>query len=215
MVRLQPDIIVARISSNIGSIISASSISETTESQSSVSPPRSQNKSILSNKQAGTGNAQDLVNRQFRTWTSSPSWVSYLVGSLEYWHRYETQKGSQKRVVDAKYRSPTWISDTTWYARGFNESYSGWKFYLQTYRLLPRNHRVFEYVEEGNIAGLQEMLSIGQAYVTDREVYGEKTLLHVSFIDREGFRRLTIFPFIGCNGSRPIGNLQAATQRWS
>jgi hypothetical protein len=185
MIELHPDIIVARISNAMNSAISVASISKdaTFESQdSSQGTPESQGMLDITKNKTTVPQNPNIVRRQFQIWISSPSWIQSLIGSLQYWSRYDTNGGKQRREINANYQCPTWLSDRVWDAY-FSQNYSGWKVQLQTHRVLPWNHDIFICAETGNITNLQLMLANGQGYVTDRQSSSGATPLHVSLVE--------------------------------
>jgi hypothetical protein len=56
---------------------------------------------------------------------------------------------------------------------------AGWQFTLQPFTMIPEKSPIFEFCREGNLAGVQTLLKLGQASVRDRDPSGQ-TPLHVS-----------------------------------
>jgi hypothetical protein len=184
MIGLQADVIVARISNTMNSMISVASISEDAifEAQdSSRRTPESQGMLDMTKDKTEVPQNPN-VRRQFQIWISSPSCIQSLIGSLQYWSRHDTNRGKERLEISAKYRCPTWLSDRAWDAY-FSQSCSGWKIYLQTHRVLSWYHDIFIFAKTGNITNLQLMLANGQGYVTDRQDSSGRTPLHVSLIE--------------------------------
>ena len=164
MGRLQPEIIVARLSNHLTSITAI----DTTHLQ----PNQQQSKD---------GVSKDLVTRQYDAWTSSSSWMRFLVGQFEFQSRVKTCKGKERQEFYAKYKFPDLLSSCQVDCRGFR-SLSGWCINLQMYRVLPRHSLFFTAVEDGDTSSVQQMLTERHAWVTDRRdgYWSGRTALHVS-----------------------------------
>lgn len=61
----------------------------------------------------------------------------------------------------------------------FRSTINGWKYKFDPYRLVPSNALIFEFCEKNNLAGVQSLLSRGEASVKDMNFEG-RTPLHVS-----------------------------------
>ena len=60
-----------------------------------------------------------------------------------------------------------------------NSSIRGWKYMLETFRLVPDDAAIFELCRQGNLSGVRSLLSQGHAAVRDTDFQGH-TPLHVS-----------------------------------
>lgn len=152
-IRLQSDVIVAKITSTINSIAPVSSQPEIT-----------------------------IMEPQYISETTkgyNARWLQDLIGSLEYWKSYDTYKGEKRVEIVAKYKFPTWLSYGAWDAR-YLSTYLGWKFHLQARLVLPRDHCIFELAKTGNINGLQRVLAKYPGYITARKEGDGSNALHVS-----------------------------------
>lgn len=103
MIRLQPDIIVARLSKNI-----AGSSSQSVIELGSVTSTSSDTQMT----QASKSNPRDLVALHYSCWASSPSWLRLLFGSLEYQRRKGQRRGRKYEQVQAQYELPGLFSTT-------------------------------------------------------------------------------------------------------
>src|SRR6266498_1851647 len=165
MIRLQPDVIMARISDKMN-LISEAIASGSRDS--SHTTPELQDITDMTKEETSAAENYNLINALYHVWISSPSRIKSLIGSLQYWSRYETSKGRQTLEVSARYRCPSWLSNRAWDARYLSEA-SGWKFHLQTHPVLPWNHDIFVFAKTGNITGLRLMLVESQSYVGARQ----------------------------------------------
>jgi len=89
-------------------------------------------------------------------------------------------------------RLPNWLNHAAWEFAGY-KAYSGWKFHLDTFRILPKDSPVFNYAKSGNIEGLQLLLSKRQASPFDRDSEQGKTALHVSSESKAKLSPMNIF----------------------
>ena len=62
----------------------------------------------------------------------------------------------------------------------FHSTISGWKHKFNPFRLVPSHALIFEFCENNNLAGVQSLMSRGEASVKDMNAFGE-TPLHVSY----------------------------------
>jgi hypothetical protein len=161
MARLQPEIIVARLSTHLTSITAV----DTTCLQ-----PKSKDRA-----------STDLISRQYDVLTSSPSWIRFLVGKFEFQSWVKTCKGRERQEFYAKYKFPELLSSCQVDCWGFR-SLSGWCLNPQMYRILPELSLFYTTVCEGDTSRVRQMLWEKQAWVTDRMPdYGSNgTALHVS-----------------------------------
>jgi len=164
MARLQPEIIVARLSNHLTSITAI----DTT----CLEPNQRQSKDEAS---------KDLVTRQYDVWTSSSSWMRFLVGQFEFRSRVKTYKGRERQEFYAKYKFPDLLSSCQVDCWGFR-GLSGWCINPQMYRVLPRHSLFFTAVGNGDTSSVQQMLTERHAWVTDRidACWSDQTALHVS-----------------------------------
>jgi hypothetical protein len=168
MIQLQPEIIVARVSSHVKSLI--------------IDNRRPQDLALACRPEKFTTTPTSVVVEQCNNWTTSSSWMRYLLGSYEYWKRKGQYKGREREELGAKLTIPFW-PERMWDCRGY-ETLSGWRFNLQTYRILSRSSPFFKAVTNGDINLVRTMLANRQASVTDRftDDHFEGTALHVSDI---------------------------------
>jgi hypothetical protein len=165
MTRLQPEIIVARLSNHLTSIAAI----DTT----CLEPNQRQSKE---------GASRDLVTRQYDVWTSSSSWMRFLVGQFEFRSRVKTYKSRERQEFYAKYKFPDLLSSCQVDCWGFR-GLSGWCINPQMYRVLPKDSLFFTAVRGGDTSRVQQMLTERHAWVTDRVIAGyplNGTALHVS-----------------------------------
>jgi hypothetical protein len=198
MIRLQPDVIVARISDKMNSISEAIASGSRDPLHTT---PKLQDIANMTKEETSAAENYNLINALYHVRILSPSRIQSLIGSLHYWYRYETSKGRQTLEVSARYRWPSWLSNRAWYARYLSEV-SGWKFYLQTHPVLPWNHDIFVFAKTGNITGLRHMLVESQSYVAARQDSAGCTPLHVSVGEVAKSKVLIMVGNIGCNNSR-------------
>lgn len=166
MIQLQPEIIVARVSSHVNSLI--------------IDNRRSEDLALACRPESLTTSSTSVVVEQYNNWTTSSSWIRYLLGSYEYWKRKGRYKGRERKELGAKLTIPFW-PERMWDCRGY-ETLSGWRFNLQTYRILSWSSPFLKAVESGDINLVRTMLANRQASVTDRFTSIEDTALHVSDI---------------------------------
>lgn len=62
----------------------------------------------------------------------------------------------------------------------FSSSIQGWKYTLNSFRLVPDDALIFEFCKRGNLDGIQSLLARGQASVKDIDSQGY-TALHVTY----------------------------------
>lgn len=211
MIRLQPDVIVARISDKMNSISDAIASGSR---DSSHATPEFPDITDMIKEEASVAENYNLINALYRVCILSPSQIKSLIGSLQYRSRYETSKGRQTLEVSARYRCPSWLSNRAWDARYLSGA-SGWKFYLQTHPVLPWNHNIFVFAKTGNITGLRRMLAESQSYVVARHDSAGWTPLHVSVEGAAKRMVLIMMANIGCNKRRSARSLQTAAGCWS
>jgi hypothetical protein len=198
MIRLQPDVIVARISDKMNSISEAIASGSHDPSHTT---PELQEITSMTKEETSAAENYNLISALYYVRISSPSQIRSLIGSLQYWHRYETSKGRYTLEANARYRCPSWLLDRDWDARYLSKA-SRWKFYLQTHPVLPWNHDIFMFAKTGNITGLQHMLVESPSYVAARQDSAGCTPLHVSVEEAAKSKVLIMVRNIGCNKSR-------------
>lgn len=189
MVQLQPDIIVARISDTMSSMLINP---DTMSSEVMMKAEHDVAKPFRSPGNTHVLASNSLVARQYEYWVSSPSRLRFVLGSLEYQKQRNTQKGKDWQEINAKYQLPSWFSTRVWKCKAL-ETLSGWRFNLETYRTLPEDSPFFTFVRCGDIASVQDMLSSREALISDRTVGWDdtfrrwmhgRTALHVSYFLR-------------------------------
>ncbi|KAH8779025.1 hypothetical protein BGZ57DRAFT_822086 [Hyaloscypha finlandica] len=183
MARLQPEIIVARLSNHLTSITAI----DTT----CLEPNQRQSKDEAS---------KDLITRQYDVWTSSSSWMRFLVGQFEFRSRVKTYKGRERQEFYAKYKFPDLLSSCQADCWGFR-GLSGWCINPQMYRVLPEDSLFFTAVKDGDTLSVQQMLTERHAWVTDRiDGYWDRTALYVAAGKGDiGMCRLLL-----CHGADPL-----------
>jgi hypothetical protein len=157
MIRMQPEIIVARLST-MNQTVHQTSDKEVVETESS------ENSSVV-------------VSKQYAYWTSSRTWMQSLIGSIEYRKRLRKRIGRQREEVNLKYQLPDWLAYQAWEVGAYRDR-SAWRLNLQAYRVLPRDAPIFQRIQAGDLQGVRHLLSTRAAHVNDRNEFGG-TPLHV------------------------------------
>jgi hypothetical protein len=157
MIRMQPEIIVARLSTM------NQTVRQTSEEE-VVKTERNENSSV--------------VSKQYGYWTSSRTWMQSLIGSIEYRKRRLKRMGRQTEEMNLKYQLPDWLAYQAWEIGAYRDR-SAWRLNLQTYRVLPYDAPIFESVKAGNIHRVRHLLATRASYPNDRNENGQ-TPLHVS-----------------------------------
>jgi hypothetical protein len=80
----------------------------------------------------------------------------------------------------ARMRGPISILNRFWEISGHNAE-NGWKISIRTYNIIPYNSLTYRYTVEGNMEGLKDLFSKGEASPYDATTHGH-TLL---FVGRE------------------------------
>ena len=158
MIRMQPEIIVARLST-MKQMVGQTSDEKVMETE------NSEDSSIV-------------VSKQYASWTSSRTWMQSLIGSIEYQKIFKKRVGRQREETNLKYKLPDWLAYQAWEVGAYRDR-SAWRLNLQTYRVLPNDAPIFASVEEGNLQHVRHLLSTRAGYVNDRNEWGQ-TPLHVS-----------------------------------
>jgi hypothetical protein len=158
MIRMQPEIIVARLSTMNQTV-------HQTSDEKVVETERSEKSSVV-------------VSKQYACWTSSRTWMQSLIGSIEYRKRLQKRMGRQREEVNLKYQLPDWLAYQAWEVGAYRDR-SAWRLSLQTYRVLPSNAPIFQSVQSGDLRRVRHLLATRASYVNDRNEYG-RTPLHVS-----------------------------------
>ncbi|KAE9380938.1 hypothetical protein N431DRAFT_325529 [Stipitochalara longipes BDJ] len=167
MVRMQPEIIVARISS----MTPFTQIATQTTNVLETTPKfRQQN--------SGQSNSSFIASGQYGYLTCSRPWMQLLIGSIEYRKNMRRKRGKEKEEINLKLRWPTWLSCQAWEIEGYQDQ-SAWRFSLRSYRTLNSKHPIFESVKNGDVERVKRQLCAREGFATDRNETGE-TLLHVA-----------------------------------
>jgi hypothetical protein len=117
MIQMQPDVIVARITETVTSMTLVAPISEKTTSptldplQMTLESHRSPE---MTKENVETPPSDNLVQRHYHYWVSSPSWLHFLFRSLQCWSISRTREHRSGREVRAKYECPIWLSERSW-----------------------------------------------------------------------------------------------------
>lgn len=172
MIRLQPDVIVAKFSSN------ETFTSMITTSEGSNYEPRAPSETKKQPTKSNNLRPQDLVTRQYLDWASSSSWVAFLLGSLIYRKRQLKDNKTGDLETRTKYTLPGWLSRRALDLRVY--SLGGWQANLRTYRALSPTHDFFTYAVRGDVDGLRNMMLTRQALASDRDSEHGLTALHVN-----------------------------------
>lgn len=170
MIRLQPDIIVARLSTTMAAASSSQRASELEDI-----PTISSNIQIV---QTSSSSSNNLVTQYYCYWAASPCWLKLLFGSLEYHRRNDQRRGRSHESHRARYKFPGLFSTKVWDFAG-HMSLSDWTINIRTYRIVPYNAPIFKAVSAGDILLVQSLLASKEAFVTDTNEWGT-TPLHVS-----------------------------------
>jgi hypothetical protein len=157
MIQLQPELVVARVSSHMDALI--------------IDSRRSQGLTLACHPESSPTRPTNVVVKQNNSWTTSSSWMRYLLGSYEYWKRKEQYKGRDREELGAKLTIHFW-PERMWDCRGY-ETLSGWRLNFQTYRILPSSSASYIAVENRDINLVRTMLANRQASVTDRFTDGQ------------------------------------------
>jgi Ankyrin repeat len=167
MVRIQPEIIVARISSMTQSsqiVTQTTNLLETT--------PKTIQQNLI-----GESSSSVIASRQYDYWTSSRPWMRSLIGSIEYRKKMRRKRGKEKEEINLKLRLPTWLSYQAWEIEAY-QGQSAWRFSLRSYRTLDFKHPIFERARNGDVESVKRLLCAREGFTTDRDEWGQ-TPLHV------------------------------------
>jgi hypothetical protein len=177
LLRLQPDIILARVSQAIASTTALSSIELESDQRKSSPAPSS----------------RAMTSRHYYSGSLPPQYSLGSVGAFNPFGilRYNTKqcsKYSHQKVDDSSgtgesreimvwYRSPAWLVNRAWkfHAR---KAYNGWNFSIRQCNVTHSCSPVFYHAVTGNVKGLQELFDRRQASPFDCNEDGQ-TLLHV------------------------------------
>lgn len=112
---------------------------------------------------------------------------SSLLGAVRYSRRIYSRirrnhlddggREEQREEILAEYRAPPWLINRVWRIQALR-AVSGWTFSPRSYNIIPNTSIVFEYLENHNISGIQELFSQRQASPFDCDEHG-LSLLHV------------------------------------
>jgi hypothetical protein len=98
MIRMQPEIIVARLSTmnqTVHQTVHQTSNEEVVETESNE-------------------NSSAVVSKQYEYWTSSRTWMQSLIGSIEYRKRRQKRMGRQTDEMNLRYQFPDWLAYKAW-----------------------------------------------------------------------------------------------------
>lgn len=109
MIQHQPELIVARVSSHMDAFI--------------IDSKCSQDLTLTCHPESSPTRSTNVVVKQYNNWTTTSSWMRYLLGSYEYWKRKEQYKGRDREELGAKLTIPFW-PERMWDCRGY-ETLSG------------------------------------------------------------------------------------------
>jgi hypothetical protein len=162
MIQAQPDIVVARLLSTLATT------QEMTAENSNETTPHLQKGRLPDTKDFTSDN---IVTKHYRYWSSSPSWLIFLLGAFE----YRSRRSTRRQIIEAKFQVPAWISNRVWDCRA-RGTLSGWRLNLQAYRVLAFEHPLFRCARSGDVTGLQDLLSRREISVTDRQIDAARRL---------------------------------------
>ena len=182
LLRLQPDIIIARLS-------------QTATATTLMKFDSDQQQAALVDPQPAETIQPPAADKQVkRPCNGSWSFLS-LFGSIEYRRgSYYTINKAQlgkstteqeREEVIAQYRAPAWLVNRAWRIQALKAS-SGWAFIPRTMNIVPKESKIFKYAWEGNIEGLRELLNRHEASPFDCDVCN-RTALQVRKLLREEF----------------------------
>jgi hypothetical protein len=169
MIRLQPDIIVTRLSTTI--VVSSSrSITKLDGVTGTSFQPQV--------AETSKSNSNDLVTQHYSYWSTSSSWLKLLFGSLAYHRQNSQRRGRNRQLLHARYTFPELFTTRVWEVAGCR-SMPDWSVNFRTYRIIPDDAPILEAIKRGDILRVQSLLASKAAFVTDRDDLGTG-LLHVS-----------------------------------
>jgi len=106
-------------------------------------------------------------------------------GALTFHNQFDQTLSARKVECSSQYylqlRAPSWLTRRAWDIQASKNVYSGFKFHLRTYSIVPGNAPVLICARRGDINGLLDLFAKKLASPFDRDIYGE-TLIHVCFI---------------------------------
>lgn len=152
MIRLHSESAFARLSNQI-TLIATNVTSNVFLHDSTINEPSSRSKEFSK----GLYNDLDY----------GPLWIDFLFGRFEYHKRKRQYKGKEEGELQARFKLPLWFSQRTWEAFALSTR-SGWRFALQTYRLVGSNSPLFDAVQTNDISQVRQLLQNGEAFVTDK-----------------------------------------------
>ena len=120
----------------------------------------------------------DLVMHCYSYWITSPSWLMFWFGSLEYDRQISQNRMRNQQSFSARYKLPGLFS-----AKLLDvvlcRSLSDWSVDIRAYRIIPYYTPIFDATRLGDIGRVQSLLASREAFTSDRDQCG-RTLLHVS-----------------------------------
>ena len=178
LLRLQPDIIYAKVVQAVssGTFPTSDSIQDGQTDSAVASTP----------SPVTVSRSQSSEIQSYQSFWQSTS-VLDILGSL----RFRTRHYKKRRLIGtddventevhqeltAQYRLPRWLANQAWDFCA-KKAYNGWDFQLRQYVIIPSDSLAFQYIEQGNVRGLQELFSKREASPWMYDEYGW-TLLHV------------------------------------
>ena len=117
-----------------------------------------------------------------QSWTC-PSTLGHIFGAIQYCHRNSPGYSSRETQPDDKairVLTPLWLFGKVYEAQKLQDRWSC-RFTFRSYNIFPdESAPLFQYAGDGNIDGLKQLFSSGQATPFDRIAGTGQTVLHVS-----------------------------------
>ena len=163
LIRLQPEIIYAKVVQAVssGKFPTPNTVQnhQTDTAVSNTSSP------------VAVSRSQSSELQSYQSFWQSTSALDIL-GSLHFRTRYykkRKQVGTNNaentevhQELTARYRLPRWLANQAWDFCA-KKACNGWDFQLRQYVIIPRNSLAFQYVEQRDFRGLQELFSKREA----------------------------------------------------
>jgi hypothetical protein len=137
LIRLQPDIIMAKLS-QLSTTLPA------------VSNEPSQESSLAHAKESVPDGQSWTSSGLFGTFHYSKRRYSMIKG------RYsdEPSRREERDEIIARYCAPAWLANRAWSIQALHAS-SGWTFSPRSYSIIPSNSIIFQYLRNGNVGGIR------------------------------------------------------------